>query len=52
MQSMRQACAANVAQFCAGVPAQCGERHQCLMANASQLSPACASAMQTLRFTH
>jgi hypothetical protein len=38
MQSMRQACAADEAQFCAGVPAQCGQRHQCMMAHAAQLS--------------
>jgi hypothetical protein len=52
MQAMKQACAADMAQFCAGVPAQCGERHQCLMSHAAQLSPACAGAMQNLRATH
>jgi hypothetical protein len=50
-QAMRQACAADMAQFCAGVPAQCGEKHQCMMSHASQLSPACASALQNLRAT-
>jgi hypothetical protein len=45
---MHQACAADVAQFCGNVPAQCGERHRCMMAHRAQLSPGCATAMQNL----
>jgi hypothetical protein len=51
MQTMRQACAADEAQFCAGVPAQCGQRRQCMMSHAAQLSATCAGAMQNLRAT-
>jgi hypothetical protein len=50
-QAMRQACAADMAQFCSGVPAKCGERHKCMMAHTAQLSPNCATAMQNLRAT-
>jgi hypothetical protein len=45
----RQACAADVAAFCANVPKGCGRPKQCLKAHAAQLSPACTSAWQNLR---
>jgi hypothetical protein len=44
-----QACAADMANFCANVPKGCGRPKQCLMAHASQLSASCRAAWQNLR---
>jgi hypothetical protein len=48
-RAMKQACAADMANFCANVPKGCGQEKQCMMAHANQLSASCTSAMQNLR---
>lgn len=45
----RQACAADMAKFCANVPRGCGRPMQCLRAHATEASGACRSAMAQLR---
>ena len=45
----RQACAADMATYCANVPKGCGRPKQCLKAHAAQLSPDCRNAWQNLR---
>ena len=44
-----QACAADMATYCANVPKGCGRPKQCLKQHASQLSASCRSAWQNLR---
>jgi hypothetical protein len=48
-RAVHQACAADMATFCSGVPKGCGQPKQCLKAHAAQLSPACTTAWQNLR---
>jgi hypothetical protein len=48
---MREACAVDEVRLCGSVPAQCGQRRQCMNAHAAQLSAACTSAMKNLRAT-
>ena len=52
-QAMMQACAADLAKFCADAPAggqgQGGGRMQCLRQHAADMSDGCRSAMQTMR---
>ena len=48
-RAQHQACAADLAQYCANVPKGCGRPKQCLKAHASQLSAGCTSAWQNLR---
>ena len=45
----RQACAADMTQFCANVPRGCGRPMECLRSHMSQLSSACTSAMAGVR---
>ncbi|HEX9159123.1 MAG TPA: hypothetical protein VF835_02755 [Rhizomicrobium sp.] len=45
----RQACAADMAKFCANVAPGCGRPMQCMRAHASQLSAACTGAQAQLR---
>lgn len=47
--AMKQACAADMANYCANVPRGCGAPKKCLKAHASQLSPSCSSAWQNMR---
>jgi hypothetical protein len=52
-RAANQACAADVAMFCAGVVPGCGRPQQCLAAHSSQLSGACTTARLNLRaMTH
>jgi len=44
-----QACAADLATYCADVPKGCGRPKQCLKEHEAQLSAACKSAWQNLR---
>jgi hypothetical protein len=44
-QGARQACAPDIAQFCAGIPQGGGKIAQCLRANEPKLSPACRQGM-------
>ena len=48
-RAMTQACAADLATFCAGVPPGCGRPMQCLSAHSAQLSAACTTARLNLR---
>ena len=48
-QTERQACAADLRQFCANVPRGCGRPMQCLRAHAVELSAGCTAAMAQLR---
>jgi hypothetical protein len=48
----RQACATDMAKFCANVPRGCGRPMQCLRAHAAAVSGACAGAMTALRSAH
>jgi hypothetical protein len=48
-QVERQACAADRAAFCAGVPPGCGRPMQCLRAHAGELSSGCMNAITQLR---
>jgi hypothetical protein len=50
-QAMHQACAADVAKYCANVPKGCGRPMQCLKAHESEVSSQCAQAWQTLHAT-
>lgn len=45
----RQACAADMAKFCANVEPGCGRPMQCLRAHASELSATCTGAQAQLR---
>jgi hypothetical protein len=47
--AMNQACAADMATFCAGVTSGCGRPAQCLAAHSAQLSASCTAARQNLR---
>lgn len=44
-QGARQACAGDIAQYCAGVPQGGGKLAQCLRANEQKLTPACRQGM-------
>jgi len=48
----RQACATDMARFCANVPRGCGRPMQCLRAHAAAVTGACAGAMAELRSAH
>jgi hypothetical protein len=48
---MHQACAADLAKFCANVPRGCGRPMQCLKAHESEVSGQCAQAQQNLHAT-
>jgi len=48
----RQACATDMARFCANIPRGCGRPMQCLRAHAADVSGACAGAMAELRSAH
>jgi hypothetical protein len=50
-QAERQACAAEIAQYCGTVPSGCGRPMQCLRTHGAQLSPVCANALSQLRAT-
>jgi len=45
----RQACAADAAALCPGVPATCGMLQRCLASHTAQLSSTCSGARQNLR---
>jgi hypothetical protein len=47
--AMKQACAADMANYCADVPRGCGAPRKCLKAHVSQLSASCSSAWQNMR---
>jgi len=47
--AMKQACAADMATYCANVPKGCGAEKQCMMAHQTQLSAACTGAWQNMR---
>jgi hypothetical protein len=47
--AMRQACAADMSNFCSNVPKGCGQPMHCLKSHRAQLSAACTSAWQNLR---
>jgi hypothetical protein len=52
-RAANQACAADMAMFCAGVAPGCGRPQQCLSAHSAQLSGACTTARLNLRaMTH
>jgi hypothetical protein len=50
-QAMHQACAADLAKYCANVPKGCGRPMQCLKAHESEVSGQCAQAQQNLHAT-
>jgi Cysteine rich repeat len=50
-QAMHQACAADLAKYCANVAPGCGRPMQCLKAHQSEVSSQCAQARQNLRAT-
>jgi hypothetical protein len=50
-QAMHQACAADLAKYCANVPKGCGRPMQCLKAHESEVSGQCAQARQNLHAT-
>ncbi len=47
--AMKQACAADMAKYCADVPKGCGAPRKCLKQHASELSASCTSAWQNMR---
>jgi hypothetical protein len=49
--AMKQACAADMATYCANVPRGCGAPKRCLMSHEAQLSASCKSAQQNLHAT-
>jgi hypothetical protein len=50
-ETERQACAADMAQFCGDVQPGCGRPMRCLGSHAGQLSSGCTNAVQQLRAT-